>query len=194
VFEPSPLVQIALQRAAANAHKAEELAKNTISERKIANALNVLEQVSEAGHLAMWVIDALRPLVGFHTEHRVPEMIAEPIRLAPNYTIFLEIQFFGGCFDKKVLTSGSPELDVNRARLLLLLVGSYIANSEKENKKPANYLTWRQPVPEIVALAKEKGWPQEKREKDMRYHVYQVTSYEETENTVRFKAYYQGIE
>jgi hypothetical protein len=120
-------------------------------------------------------------------------MVAEPIRLAPNYTIFLEIQFFGGCFDKKVLTSGNPELDVNKARLLLLTVGSYIANSEKENKKPDSYLTWLQPVPEVVALAKEQGWSQEKREKDMRYHIYEVTSYEETDNTVRFKAYYQGI-
>jgi hypothetical protein len=140
------------------------------------------------------VIDALRPLVGFIAEHRTPELAAEPIRLAPNYTVRLEIQFFGGCFDQKILRSGSPELDVQKAKWLLLIVGSYIANSQKENKKPASYMTWRQPVPEIVALAKQQGWPADKREKDMRYHIYEVTDYEESGDTVRFKAYYQGIE
>jgi hypothetical protein len=113
--------------------------------------------------------------------------------MAPNYTVFLEIHFFGGCYDKRVLISGDPELDAQKAGWLLRLVGAYVANSAKEDTKPAGYLRWRQPVPELVALAKEQAWPPEKYASDMRYHVYEVTRYEEVENKVHFKAYYQGI-
>ena len=106
----------------------------------------------------------------------------------------MEIEFVGGYFDKKVLRSGSPELDAEKSRWLLIIVGAYIANMEKENKKPESYMTWRQPVPEVVALAKSQGWSAEERERRMRYHSYEVTSYEEAAGSVRFKAEYTGVE
>lgn len=42
VFTPSPLVQVHLQRAIAKADCAKVLAEETVSKRRIANALNVL--------------------------------------------------------------------------------------------------------------------------------------------------------
>jgi 5-methylcytosine-specific restriction endonuclease McrA len=194
IFNPTPRIQIELQIASEKAGEAEALAGETVSKQSLTKALNAIKRALSGGAQADNLISELRPFILFHLEHRSPERAAEPIRLAPNYTVFLEIEFFGGCFDKKIIRSGNPELDVNKAKWLLLLVGSYIANSKKEQKTLDSLLRWRQPVPEVVALAKAQGWPKAKYDTQMRYHVYEVTSYEETDNMVRFKAYYQGIE
>jgi hypothetical protein len=65
---------------------------------------------------------------------------------------------------------------------------------EEENRKPASYMTWRQPDPYMVALAKERGWSAEEREQRMKHHIYDVVDYEFTDTTIRFKAEFQGIE
>jgi hypothetical protein len=195
VFKATPIIQLMLQRAIEKAPKAEALARETIGRVKITKALTILEVANENGELSPADRAALMPLVLFQEQHREPERTTEPVRLAPNYTVYLEIEFTGGPLDKKILTSGkSPELDTQKASLILRVVGSFIASAEKENWKPAYWLRWRQPCEEVVALAKSEKWSQEDYNKRMKYHIYDVMDYVETEDTVRFKATYQGIE
>ncbi len=135
------------------------------------------------------------PLLGFHAERREPEMGAQPIRLAPNYTVYLQIEFFGGPRHKDVLIGGkSPELDVVKATWLLRIVGAWVATASKENRQPDTLMTWRQPCAQIVAQSKSEGWSEEKREAMMKHHIYNVTDYEERDGWITFKAYYHGIE
>lgn len=193
-FQPTPLIQMELQIAREKASKAMELAATVVSKQRVTKAINAIKRAFACNEQIDEIVAELRPLVLFHLEHRDQDMVAEPIHLAPNYNIFLEIEFIGGCFDKKILRGGTPEFDADKSKWLLMLVGAYIANAKKENKHPASYFRWRQPVPEMVALAKEQGWSLEVREKRMRYHVYHATGWEASANIVRFKAEYQGIE
>jgi hypothetical protein len=71
VFEPSPIVQIRLQRAAANAPFAAALAVQTMSELKIARALNVLACASDDGKLDDETIEVLATFI---TRHRSAEL------------------------------------------------------------------------------------------------------------------------
>lgn len=87
VFEPSPLVQLLLQRTAAHAAAAKALAAETVSQRKIANALNVLERAQEDGKLDEEIIQTLAVFV---SQHRSPELLDQPILLTPLYEILFE--------------------------------------------------------------------------------------------------------
>lgn len=87
VFEPSPIVQVQLQRAIAKAAEAQALAEETISARKIANALSVLERALENGKLDHEVI---QDLSNFISQHRQPDLVGQPIRLTPIYEIIAE--------------------------------------------------------------------------------------------------------
>ena len=59
VFEPTPIIQVHLQRAIAKAPAAKDLAAETVSQRKIANALNVLECAQDDGKLDAKNIDGV---------------------------------------------------------------------------------------------------------------------------------------
>lgn len=87
VFDPSLLIQIALQRAAERSPKAVELERGTVNRRTVMKALNVLERASEAGELDAEVIAALQPLVAFQASHRSPDLSGEVIRLTPLYEV-----------------------------------------------------------------------------------------------------------
>jgi hypothetical protein len=194
VFEPSPIVQLALQRAADKATEGRRLAAEVVSERKIANAVNVLAQASESGRLTAWVVEALKPLVLFHIGHRDPELASEPIRLTPDFALVLEIVFKGGPRNGQVLASGGDELDVHKGLWLLRVTIPLITRVEEGGPKPRSYLTWQQPCKDVVELAKAKGWTEDERRARMKHHVYQVTEYEWTDTSLRFKAYYEGID
>jgi predicted RNA-binding Zn-ribbon protein involved in translation (DUF1610 family) len=84
VFAPSPLIQIVLQNAGAKALAAEKLAAQTVSERKIANALNVLERAHEDGSLDDETVEVL---VNFVSRNRQPALAGQPILLTPLYEI-----------------------------------------------------------------------------------------------------------
>lgn len=87
VFEPTPIVQVHLQRAIARAADAQALAEETVSERKIANALNVLERARDDGKLDDEVIQTLSEFI---SRHRQPDLSGQPIRLTPLYEIITE--------------------------------------------------------------------------------------------------------
>lgn len=87
VFEPTPIVQVHLQRAIARAADAQALAAETVSERKIANALNVLERARDDGKLDDEVIQTLSEFI---SRHRQPDLSGQPIRLSPLYEIITE--------------------------------------------------------------------------------------------------------
>jgi len=87
VFEPTPIVQVYLQRAIARAVDAQALAAETVTERKIANALNVLERARDDGKLDDEVIQTLSEFI---SRHRQPDLSGQPIRLSPLYEIITE--------------------------------------------------------------------------------------------------------
>lgn len=90
VFEPSLLIQLALQRAADRADKARNIEQRTISRREITKALNILERANEAGELDNEIKASLQPLVAFQEEQRSPELVGQPIRLTPLFEILSE--------------------------------------------------------------------------------------------------------
>jgi hypothetical protein len=194
VFEPTPIVQIQLQHAAEKAAEAQQLVDQVVSERKLSNAVNVIAQANESGVLAAWVVEAIRPLVVFHIVHRDPDMAAEPIRITRDFAVVLEVEFNDGPRNGQLLASGSHELDVHKGLWLLRVTAPFITRVERGGPKPKSYLTWKQPCKDVVDLANARGWSEEERQNRMKYHIYEVKEYEWTENAIRFKAYYQGIE
>ena len=87
LFTPTPIVQVHLQRAIAKASDAKALTEETVSERKIANALNVLERARDDGKLDDEVIQTLSDFISLH---RLPDLSGQPIRLTPLYEIIME--------------------------------------------------------------------------------------------------------
>lgn len=90
IFNSTPIVQLELQKAIAKADKAYELAKKTVNKATIIKALNTLERANENGDLNQETIELLKPLIRFHLEERNPELLDEPIKLAPLYEVISE--------------------------------------------------------------------------------------------------------
>ncbi len=87
VFEATPIIQVYLQRARAKAPTAKQLAEETVSQRKIANALNVLERAQADGWLDSKTIHTLGEFI---SRNRQPELTGKPILLTPLYEIVSE--------------------------------------------------------------------------------------------------------
>lgn len=87
VFEPTPIVQVHLQRASVKAADAQALAAETVSKRKIENALNVLERARDDGTLDEEVIQTLSEFI---SQHRQADLSGQPILLTPLYEIITE--------------------------------------------------------------------------------------------------------
>lgn len=87
VFEPVPIIQVQLQRAMAKASAAKELAAETVSQRKIASALNILERAQDDGKLDA---ESIQTLGEFISQHRHPDREGTPILLTPLYEILSE--------------------------------------------------------------------------------------------------------
>ncbi|RYB04443.1 HNH endonuclease [Lichenibacterium ramalinae] len=88
VFEPTPLIQVHLHRAAEKAPAARALEAKLIRKREIDLALNLLLSARETSVLDIGEDAAARAVAGFHSSNRQPELApAEPFRLAPWLTI-----------------------------------------------------------------------------------------------------------
>lgn len=87
VFKPISIIQVQLQHAIAKAPAAKELAAKTVSQRKIACALNVLERAQDDGELDA---ETIQTLGEFISQHRQPDLEGKPIRLTPLYEILSE--------------------------------------------------------------------------------------------------------
>lgn len=84
VFKPSLLIQLHLQDASSKAEKTKERTAETLSDKRIATALNVLERAHQDGKLDDETIESL---VDFLSRNRLPDLADEPIRLTPLYEI-----------------------------------------------------------------------------------------------------------
>ena len=101
----------------------------------------------------------------------------------------------GGPLDGRVLASDeNSEFDPNRAKWILGLVGATLDIAARKEEKPGTLLIWRVPSPQMAEQAKAEQWPEAKVAALMQYHEYHITSFEETEGLVMFKAYYRGVE
>ena len=87
---PSPLLQAQLQRSEERSERARSLAEETVSSRKIQNALNILKRANEAGDLDKKTKKELEPLVEWTYSHREKELRSGEIRLTPGYRIVSE--------------------------------------------------------------------------------------------------------
>lgn len=87
VFEPSPIIQIELQRAAAKADKARKIEQKAISDKQIGEAMSLLLRVDEKKELSGEVVEKLWALVKFHREVREPELAKEPVRVTDWLTV-----------------------------------------------------------------------------------------------------------
>jgi hypothetical protein len=100
----------------------------------------------------------------------------------------------GGPLDGKTLASGeNPEFDAFKAKLILRVIGATLDNAARKEEKTGTLLNWRVPSPDIVERAKAEQWSEAKKAYLMQYHEYHITSYEETEGLVMFKAFYRGV-
>ncbi len=87
VFSPIPIIQVYIQCAAEKAPFAQKLAGEIVSKRKIANALNVLEQTLENDKLEDEIVQTL---IKYITHNRPIDLKGQPIHLTPLYEILTE--------------------------------------------------------------------------------------------------------
>lgn len=87
VFNPSPIVQAHIERASRKASSAQRLAKEVISQRKIAKALNVLECLQDEGELDAETVQKLAEVI---SQERAADRVGQPILLSPLYEILSE--------------------------------------------------------------------------------------------------------
>ena len=100
----------------------------------------------------------------------------------------------GGPLDGRVLASDeNPEFDANKAKWMLRLVGASLDIAARKEEKPGTLLIWRVKSPQMSEQAKAQQWSEVKVAALMQYHEYHITSFEETEGLVMFKAYYRGV-
>jgi 5-methylcytosine-specific restriction endonuclease McrA len=90
IFTPSPIVQIELQNAIKKAPKVIKLKDETISKKKIRNALSILEMADNKGSLSDEFKEILASLFEYHSSVRSTELKGKPMRLTPLYEILSE--------------------------------------------------------------------------------------------------------
>ncbi|MFG0541588.1 HNH endonuclease [Pseudomonas sp. YQ_5] len=84
-FEPSPLIQVLLQKLAAKADEAHRISSKVVRDRQVANALNVLERAYESG--VMLEEKARERLSVLWQFASVQELVdnGQPLRLTPSF-------------------------------------------------------------------------------------------------------------
>ncbi len=87
IFKPTPIIQVHLQHAIEKAPIAQKLANETVSKRKISNALNILERAQDDGRLDNETVQIISKFI---SQHRQPDLTGQPIRLTSLYEILSE--------------------------------------------------------------------------------------------------------
>ncbi|WP_139379416.1 HNH endonuclease [Zoogloea sp. LCSB751] len=90
VFEPTPLIQRTLSRAATKTEQVVRLVAEIVREAEIAELLNSVERAGESGALAGHseaVARLVKWFVPFHIRHRAPEMVDQPIHLGGPFEV-----------------------------------------------------------------------------------------------------------
>jgi hypothetical protein len=90
VFNPSPLIQVQLQKVEQRSVKASSLATETVSKRDVQRALNTLKRANETGDLDPIIKLELEPLIEWTYMHREREQRSGEIRLTPAYKVVAE--------------------------------------------------------------------------------------------------------
>lgn len=87
IWDPSPLIQQRLQRAADNADKAREFEKKTASKKKMLDAVGLLLAAYEKGEIIAEVQEQMAPLVDALSAARPDLEPGHVIRLTPDYEV-----------------------------------------------------------------------------------------------------------
>ena len=100
VFDPSLIVQLLLQKVAKKAAKAEQVASETLSNRKISRLLNDLVRANDSGQLDETAKETLRrlfapkedlrTLLEFVEHRREPALVGAVLRLGPQLEVLHE--------------------------------------------------------------------------------------------------------
>lgn len=90
IFNPTPIIQIELQKAREKAEHAKFLEEKLVHRSKVTKALNLLKRANEQGKLNREIIIEMESLVEFHKQVRNIELSGEPIKLTPLYEILSE--------------------------------------------------------------------------------------------------------
>lgn len=102
VFEPTPIIQLHLSKAKDKAPRVKELIEKSICKAQITKALNLLARAKKNGDLTDEHKEKLQPLIAFILAEREPELLTQPIKVTPLYTVLREdydrfiIQGLGG--------------------------------------------------------------------------------------------------
>lgn len=88
-WEPSLLVQLALQQASEHAEAARTVACKVVSTRELSRAVNVLQRGAEQGFLTAGMKQLLVPLTKDYAVGRSAESDRDMVRLAPDYAVSL---------------------------------------------------------------------------------------------------------
>ena len=83
VFEPSPLIQLCLQKAAERAPRARELEESLGRKGDLDRSLTNILLAHEAGQLTAEQRRAVAVVLEFHEQNRQPDQRGKPFRLAP---------------------------------------------------------------------------------------------------------------
>jgi 5-methylcytosine-specific restriction endonuclease McrA len=94
VFQPSPLIQLHLQKAAAKAVRAAQLAASRITNRSLAKAWSVIKRGDAKGELSEDLRQAIEDFSSFHAQQRAPEAAHQPLHLTPLIEVLSEGESF----------------------------------------------------------------------------------------------------
>lgn len=190
IFDPSPLIQSLLQRAASLSTRAAQLSSGVVSNQQVSKLMNYLLRMKEQGALSQ---PAIEKLALFHIQHRNQDSAATPIRLSQDVTIALKIKFRGGPRNGETVTSGG-EVPLDEAFFLLSTIAGAAQWMDAGMLPRKSFFTWKQPHRYLVELGKSRGWTEQEYKVQMKYDIYDVGAHEWDESTLILLAEYQGIE
>jgi hypothetical protein len=86
-FDPSPIVQIVLQRAAARSTAAREAEAKTVTSAQLSRAVNLIQRMAREGPLDTSTLAILRPLVVDGDVLRTEANRGTPVRILPMFSV-----------------------------------------------------------------------------------------------------------
>jgi 5-methylcytosine-specific restriction endonuclease McrA len=87
-FEPTPLIQLHIQKAREKAPKARQLCQEMVGDKKLARAWNTIMRASERGQIPS---EDVRRFVAFHERNRAEEIANTPVLLTGIFRLIKEI-------------------------------------------------------------------------------------------------------
>jgi hypothetical protein len=90
VFEPTPLIQLELQKATDKAEDARAFANEITTKRKVSRALLTVMSAIEQNNFTDDILEKIEPLIELHRSRRTQVLPSEPIRLTSLFEVISE--------------------------------------------------------------------------------------------------------